>query len=45
MARIIGYLSDASQILLLFAAMKTRTKAKAKKTMKKLYTQLTFEFE
>ncbi len=45
MARIIGYLSDASQILLLFAAMKTRTKAKAKKTMKKLYAQLTFEFE
>ena len=44
MARIIGYLSDASQILLLFAAMKTRTKAKAKTTMKKLYTQLTFEF-
>ena len=45
MARIIGYLSDANQILLLFAAMKTRTKAKAKKTMKKFYTQLTFEFE
>ncbi len=45
MARIIGYLSDASQILLLFAAMKTRTKAKAKTAMKKLYTQLTFEFD
>jgi len=45
MARIIGYLSDASQILLLFAGMKTRTKAKAKTTMKRLYTQLTFEFD
>jgi hypothetical protein len=45
MARIIGYLSDASQILLLFAAMKTRTKAKAKTAMKRLYTQLTFEFD
>jgi hypothetical protein len=45
MARIIGYLSDASQILLLFAAMKTRTKANAKKAMKKLYTQLIFDFE
>jgi hypothetical protein len=45
MARIIGHLSDASQVLLLFAAMKTNTKAKAKKTMKKLYTQLTFDFE
>ena len=45
MARIIGHLSDASQVLLLFAAMKTNTKAKAKKTMKKLYTQLTFDFD
>lgn len=45
MARIIGHLSDASQILLLFAAMKTNTKAKAKKTMKNSYTQLTFDFE
>jgi hypothetical protein len=45
MARIIAYLSDASQILLLFAAMKTRTKAKAKTAMIKSYTQLTFDFE
>jgi hypothetical protein len=45
MARIIGYLSDAGQILLLFTGMKTRTKAKAKTTMKKLYTQLTFGFD
>ena len=45
MARITGHLSDASQVLLLFAAMKTNAKAKAKKTMKKLYTQLTFDFD
>jgi hypothetical protein len=43
--KVIGHLSDASQILLHFAAMKTRTKAKAKTAMKKLYTQLPFEFE
>jgi hypothetical protein len=45
MARIIGYLSDSSQVLLLFVAMETNTKAKAKKTMKKFYTQLTFDIE
>ncbi len=45
MARTIGHPSDASQVLLLFAAMKTNTKAKAKKIMKKFYTQLTFDFE
>jgi hypothetical protein len=45
MARIIGHLSDASQVLLLFAAMKTNTKAKAQKIMKKFYTQLTLDFE
>ena len=33
MARIIGYLSDASQALLLFVPMKTNTIAKAKKTI------------
>jgi hypothetical protein len=43
-ARILGYLSDACQVLLLFADMKTNTKAKAKRAMKKLYTQLTFDF-
>lgn len=42
--RILGYLSDACQVLLLFADMKTNTKAKAKRAMKKLYTQLTFDF-
>ena len=42
--RILGYLSDTCQVLLLFADMKTNTKAKAKRAMKKLYTQLTFDF-
>ena len=45
MAKIIAYLSDASQVLLLFATLKTNTKAKAKRTMKRFYTQLTFDFE
>jgi hypothetical protein len=44
LARIIGHLSDVCQILLLFAGMKTNTKSKAKKMMKKLYTQMTFDF-
>lgn len=39
-ARIIGHLADACQVLLLFAAMKTSTKAKAKRVMKGAYTQL-----
>ncbi|MBU1208675.1 MAG: hypothetical protein KKH04_17415 [Proteobacteria bacterium] len=43
-ARILGHLSDASQVLLLFAGMKTNTKAKAQRLMKSLYTQLTFDF-
>jgi hypothetical protein len=45
MARIIGYLSDASQAHLLFVGIKTNTKAGAKKKMKKFYTQLAFDFE
>lgn len=44
LARVIGHLTDACQILLLFADMKTNTKSKAKKMMKKLYTQMTFAF-
>ena len=44
LARIIGQLSDACQILLLFADMKTNTKSKAKKTMKRLQPQMTFDF-
>ena len=43
-ANILGYLSDACQILLIFGDMKTNTKSKAKKMMKKLYTQMTFDF-
>jgi hypothetical protein len=43
-ARILGHLSDASQVLLLFAGMKTNTKSKAQKLMRQLYTQLTFDF-
>jgi hypothetical protein len=42
-ARIIGYLADAYQVLLLFAEMKTNTKAKAKRVMKNSYTQLSFD--
>jgi hypothetical protein len=42
-AKIIGYLTDACQILLLFAEMKTNTKAKAKRVMKASYTQLSFD--
>jgi len=44
LAKVIGHLSDACQILLLFADMKTNTKSKAKRTMKKLCTQMTFDF-
>jgi hypothetical protein len=40
MAKILGHLADACQILLLFAEMKTNTKAKAKRVMKAAYTQL-----
>jgi len=43
-AKIIGYLTDACQILLLFAQMKTITKAKVKRVMKASYTQLSFDF-
>jgi len=42
-AKIIGYLTDACQILLLFAEMKTNRKAKAKRVMKASYTQLSFD--
>jgi hypothetical protein len=44
MARIVGYLADTCQVLLLMAEMKTSTKAKAKKIMKESYTQLSFDF-
>jgi len=44
LARIIGYLSDACQILLLFANMKTNTKSKSKRAMKRLHTQMSFDF-
>lgn len=44
LARIIGQLSDACQILLLFADMKTNTKSKAKRTIKRLQTQVPFDF-
>jgi len=39
----IGHLADACQLLLLFAKMKTRTKAKATRVMKEVYTQLSFD--
>jgi len=42
-AKILGYLADACQILLLFAEMKTNTKAKAKQVMKAAYTQLSLD--
>jgi len=44
LARIIGQLADACQILLLFSDMKTNTKAKAKRMMKRLQTQMTLDF-
>jgi hypothetical protein len=44
LAKILGHLSDACQILLLLVDMNTNTKAKAKKMMKRLYTQMTFNF-
>jgi len=42
-AKIIGYLTGAYQIFLLFAEMKTNTTAKPKKVMKASYTQLSFD--
>jgi len=39
-AKILGHLTDACQVLLLLAEMKTSTKAKAKRVMKAAYTQL-----
>ena len=44
LANILSHLSDACQILLLLGDMKTNTKSKAKKMMKRLYTQMTFDF-
>ena len=44
LANILGHLSDACQILLLLGDMKTNTKSKAKKMMKRLYTQMNFDF-
>jgi len=44
LANILGHLSDACQILILLGGMKTNTKSKAKKMMKRLYTQMTFDF-
>jgi len=44
LAKILGQLSDACQILLLFADMKTTAKSKAKRTMQKLQTQMSFDF-
>ena len=43
MAKVIGYLTDACQVLLLLSEMKTNTKAKAKRVMKESYTQLSFD--
>ncbi|MDH4265296.1 MAG: hypothetical protein OEW45_06630 [Deltaproteobacteria bacterium] len=43
MAKIIGHLADACQLLLLFAEMKTKTKAKAKRMMKEVNTQLSLD--
>ncbi|MEI9478218.1 MAG: hypothetical protein WCO26_16800 [Deltaproteobacteria bacterium] len=42
-AKIIGYLTDACQILLLFAEMKMNTKNRAKRVMKGSYTQFSFD--
>lgn len=44
LARIIGHLSDACQVLFLFADMKTKTKSKAEQVIKGLHTQLSFDF-
>lgn len=44
LAKILGHLSDACQILLLLGDMKTNTKSKAKKMIKRLNTQMTFDF-
>jgi hypothetical protein len=44
LAKILGHLSDACQILLLLGDMKTNTKSKARKIMKRLRTQMTFDF-
>lgn len=44
LAGIIGQLSDACQILLLFADMETNTKYRAKRTLKNTQTQRTFDF-
>lgn len=44
LARIIGHLADACQILLLFADMKTNTKSKAIKVLKQMRSQTTFNF-
>lgn len=43
MAKVIGYLTDACQVLLLLREMKTNTKAKAKRIMKEGYTQLSLD--
>jgi len=44
LANILGHLSDACQILILLGDMKTNTKSKAKKMMKRSYTQMNFDF-
>ncbi len=44
LARIIGHLADACQILLLLADMKTNTKSKAIKVLKQMRSQTTFNF-
>lgn len=44
LARIIGHLSDACQVIILFGGMKSNSKSKAKRMMKKLYTQMTLDF-
>ena len=44
LARIIGHLADACQVLLLFADMKTNTKSKAMKVLKQMHSQSTLDF-
>jgi hypothetical protein len=43
-AKILGYLADACQNLLLFAEMKTYTKAKAKRVLKEAYPNFLWIF-
>jgi hypothetical protein len=44
LAKILGYLSDTCQVLFLLSDLNTKTKSKAKRMMKKIDTQMSFDF-